>query len=134
MLKRRSRLAICLISILTATGAFAQDVSLKEKFVTELQNAVRANDAAWIAAHMRYPVRHYGKRALLIRDKSWLVKNYKSVIGAKLRTAVLAQIPDNVFENWQGLMVGEGSFNIWVRNIGDGLNERYEIVAINVSE
>jgi hypothetical protein len=62
------------------------------------------------------------------------VKNYKSVIGAKLRTAVLAQDPGNVFENCQGLMVGEGDHNIWVRNAGDGLHEHYEIITINDSE
>ena len=62
------------------------------------------------------------------------MKNYKSVIGAKLRTSVLAQDPGNVFENWQGLMVGEGDHNIWVRNAGDGLHEHYDIITINDSE
>jgi len=52
-------------------------------------------------------------------------------IGKKLRTAALAQDPENVFENWQGMMVGEGNYNIWVRNVGDGLSERYELITIN---
>jgi hypothetical protein len=47
---------------------------------------------------------------------------------------VLAQDPENVFENWQGLMVGDGSYSIWVHNEGDGLDERYFIVTINDKE
>jgi hypothetical protein len=127
-------LRVALVFLAASTAAVAQDIPLKQKFVVQLQDALRANDKNWLAGHMRYPVRHFGKRATLIRNKSWFVKNYRSVIGAKLRAAVLAQDPGNVFENWQGLMVGEGRFNIWVRNSGDGANERYEIVTINDAE
>jgi hypothetical protein len=48
---------------------------------------------------------------------------------------VLAQDPENVFENWQGMMVGEGNHNIWVRDAGSsGLNQHYELIAINDAE
>jgi hypothetical protein len=83
---------------------------------------------------MRYPVRYFGKRTFTIPGKSWFATNHRAVIGPKLRAAVLAQDPENVFENWQGLMVGEGTFNIWVRNTADGPHERYEIVTINDAE
>lgn len=136
LLKLRPGLASCLVLIALATGATAaaQEIPLKQQFVADLQNALRANDKNWLAGHMRYPVRYYGMRTMLIRNKAWLVQNYKSVIGARLRTAVLAQDPGNVFDNWQGLMVGEGNHNIWVRNAGDGLHEHYEIITINDSE
>jgi len=136
LLKSRPGLAMGLALIALATGApaAAQEIPLKQQFVADLQNALRANDKNWLAGHMRYPVRYYGQRTMLIRNKAWLVKNYASVIGAKLRAAVLAQDPGNVFENWQGLMVGEGRFNIWLRNAGDGLDEHYEIITINDSE
>lgn len=136
LLKSRPGLASCLVLIAIATGApaAAQEIPLKQQFVADLQNALRANDKNWLAGHMRYPVRYYGKRTMLIRNKAWLANNYKSVIGAKLCTAVLAQDPGNVFENWQGLMVGEGNHNIWVRNTGDGSHEHYEIITINDPE
>lgn len=136
LLKSRLGLAMGLALTALATGApaVAQEIPRKQQFVADLQNALRANDKNWLAGHMRYSVRYYGKRTVLIRSKSWFVKNYKSVIGAKLRLAVLAQDPGNVFENWQGLMVGEGNFNIWVRNTGDGSTEHYEIITINDSE
>jgi hypothetical protein len=136
MLKSRPGLAIylALIAIAASASAGAQEIPRKQQFLADLQNAVRTNDKNWLAGHMRYPVRYYGQRTILIRNKSWLVENYASVIGAKLRAAVLAQDPGNVFENWQGLMVGEGRFNIWVRNAGGGLDEHYEIITINDSE
>lgn len=136
LLKLRPGLAMCLALIVLApsAAASAQEIPRKQQFVADLQNALRANDKNWLAGHMRYPVRYHGRRALLIRNKSWLVNNYKSVIGAKLRMAVLAQDPGDVFENWQGLMVGAGSFNIWVRKAGDGSDEHYEIITINDSE
>ena len=131
----RQRLTMCIALASLATGpACAQDVPLKQTFVTQLQNAVRTNDSTWLAARLRYPVRYYGHRTMVIRSKTWFIKNYASVIGAKLRAAVLAQDPGNVFENWQGLMVGEGSFNIWIRNTGEDTHERYEIITINDSE
>jgi hypothetical protein len=48
-----------------------------------------------------------------------------------LQLAVLAQDQENVFENWQELMVGDGSYNIWIRNEGGDLNENYQIITNN---
>jgi hypothetical protein len=52
-------------------------------------------------------------------------------VSDRLRSAVLTQDPERVFENWQGLMVGDGSHNIWLRESGEGAGARYEIVTIN---
>ena len=111
--------------------AAESDVPLKQAFVTQLQQAVRTNDKVWLAEHASYPLKSFGSRQPSIRNKQSFIKSYASLIGTKLRAAVLAQDPANVFENWQGLMIGGGSYNIWIRNAGDGTNERYQIVTIN---
>jgi hypothetical protein len=111
--------------------AAAQDVPPKLAFVRDVQQALRANDKAWLAGAMRYPVRYFGRRTMLIRNRSWFVAHYSSIFDAELRAAVLAQDPNNVFENWQGMMVGEGSRNIWIQQSGDGAAARYRIVTIN---
>jgi hypothetical protein len=126
--------ALVAILVLAAAGrAAAEDSDLPQKqiFVTRLQQAVRANDKAWLAEHTRYPLRSFGSRQPSIRDKPSFIKNYSSLISPRVRAAVLAQDPANVFENWQGLMIGEGSYNVWIRSAGDGLDERYQIIAIN---
>ena len=106
----------------------------KSALVAELQQAVRADDKAWLAAHLHYPVRYYGRKNELIRSKAWFDKHYAMVIGRELKAAVLAQDPEDFFENWQGIMVGEGSRNIWLRNFGADTEPKYEIVTINNSD
>lgn len=103
----------------------------RQAFIAELQRAVRGHDVAWLSAHLRYPLRYHTACKSLIRTKSWFVKNYPSIFDAKLRAAVLAQTPDRVFENWQGIMVGEGSRNIWIRDVANGPPPRYQIITIN---
>ena len=128
---------LALLSIAAGQAGAAEaepDVPLKQAFVSELQKAVRTNDKNWLAGHIRYPLRYYGRQTTLIRTKSFFVRNYSSLVVPKLRVAVLAQNPARVFENWQGMMVGDGSYNIWIRNSGDGLHERYQIITINASE
>jgi hypothetical protein len=110
----------------------ADDMPVKEAFVMALQQAVRTGDKSWLADHARYPLRYNGRSNISIRDKASFVKNYPTIIGRKLRAAVLAQDPENVFENWQGMMVGGGNHNIWVRDAGSsGLDQHYELIAIN---
>jgi hypothetical protein len=72
LLKSRPGLAMGLALIALATGApaAAQEIPLKQQFVADLQNALRANDKNWLAGHMRYPVRYYGQRAMQIRNKA----------------------------------------------------------------
>jgi hypothetical protein len=115
--------------------SFAAEADLPEKqtIVLQLQQAVRADDKAWLAAHTRYPLSYFGRGNRVIGGKAAFIRNYALLFGAKLRAAILAQDPATVFENWQGLMVGEGRYNVWVRDTSDGGASRYQIVAINGS-
>jgi hypothetical protein len=129
-------LTFCLTLIsfgLKDSFAAEADVPEKQVIVMQLQQAVRANDKAWLAAHTRYPLSYFGRGKRVIRSKASFIRNYALLFGAKLRAAILAQDPANVFENWQGLMVGEGRYNIWVRDTADGELARYRIVTINGS-
>lgn len=113
---------------------FAADTAPPEKSATvrQFQQALRASDKAWLAAHTRYPFNYFGQRKLVIRDRAGFLRNYTSLFGAKLRAAILAQDPERVFENAQGLMIGEGRYNVWIRDASDGDGaSRYQIVAIN---
>ena len=60
-----------------------------------------------------------------------LSSNHALLFGAKLRAAMLAQDPESVFENAQGLMIGEGRYNVWIRDTCDGDAVRYQMTAIN---
>ena len=70
----------------------------------------------------------------VIRNRGEFLRNYGSVVSDRLRTAILMQDSDRVFENWQGMMVGAGTHNMWLRESGEGEAARYEIVTINDSD
>ena len=120
---------------LASTKGFAQDqVPPKQAFVRDLQLALRKDDRSWIADHMSYPVRYHGRMASVIRDRNDFVRSYSRLISDRLRGAILAQKPDDVFENWQGLMIGDGTHNMWARDTAPGDATHYEIVTINDSD
>ncbi len=82
-------------------------------------------------------MRYYGKTFRMIRSKEWFLKHYETVIGPELRANILAQDPEDYLKNYQGLMVGEGSRNIWLEDFGDpgaGIPSNYEIITINNSD
>jgi hypothetical protein len=110
-------------------AALEQDVPANQKFVIKLQQAVRADDRTWLADHMRYPVRYYGRKDRVVRDRAAFISRYRSIFSARLKAGVLAQNPNDLFENWQGTMIGGG--RIWIRDFGDDLRARYQIITIN---
>jgi hypothetical protein len=126
---------VCIATVLilqVMSSSRADDMPIKETFVITLQHAIRTGDKAWLADHTRYPLRYNGRSNISVRNRASFVKNYPTIIGEKLRVAVLAQDPQNVFENWQGIMVGQGNYNIWVRDAGsNGLDQYYELITIN---
>lgn len=48
-----------------------------------------------------------------------------------MKSAILAQDPEDYLKNYQGLMVGSGGRNIWFRDFGEDNIVQYEIVTIN---
>ena len=69
----------------------------------------------------------------MIRNRDDFLRGYGNFVSDRLRRAILIQDPDRVFESWQGMMVGDGSHNMWLRESGEGDAARYEIVTINDS-
>jgi len=106
--------------------------------IKAMQAAVRADDKDWFVKHLHYPVRYYGKTLHMIRSKDWFLKHYATIIGPKLKEEILAQDPERYLKNYQGLMVGEGSHNIWLEEFGDpgspDIGTNYQIITINNSD
>ena len=124
-------LAALTVAVGIAGDARAEDRSPEQTIVMQVQQAVRAGDKTWLADRARYPLNYFGGGKRVIRSKAAFLKQYRSLVGAKLRTAVLAQDPADVFRNSQGLMIGDGYYNIWVRDSGDGTVVNYQIITIN---
>jgi len=125
---------------LGAPGRAADDTFLipETDLIKAMQAAVRADDKDWFVKHLHYPVRYYGKTLHMIRSKDWFLKHYATIIGPKLKEEILAQDPEHYLKNYQGLMVGEGSHNIWLEAFGDpgspDIGTNYQIITINNSD
>jgi hypothetical protein len=133
---KRARLGVLVGAVLlvaTRAALAEEDLPRKLAFVAELQKAVGADDKEWLA-HLHFPVHYYGARTTLLRSKAQFLQRYATVIGPELKAAVLGQDINSVFENWQGLMIVEGSRNVWVRDFGADLEPKYEIITINDSK
>jgi hypothetical protein len=137
----RSLTAAILVCILLGAGtarAEEQDIRIPEtETILAMQAAVRADDRQWFAEHLHLPVRYYGKSKQTIRSKDWFLQHYTTIIGPELKASILAQDPESYLKNYQGLMVGEGSRNVWLEDFGDpgaGIPPRYEIITINNSD
>jgi hypothetical protein len=134
---------VAALALLLATAgslAVAEDDGIvipETEIIETLQAAIRADDKAWFAAHLHFPVRYFGKTKHIIRSKDWFLEHYDTIIGPELKANILAQDPEKYLKNYQGLMVGDGGRNIWFAEFGDpgaGIPSRYEIITINNSD
>ena len=140
-MRQLETIALALAHVTGGTASTAAgDATLlipETEIIKALQSAVRADDKQWFAEHLHLPVRYYGKTFRMIRSKEWFLKHYATILGPELKAAILAQDPESYLKNYQGLMVGEGSRNIWFADFGDpgaGTPSHYEIITINNSD
>jgi hypothetical protein len=133
-------LGCLLIGLIGAVIAKAENADIRipeTEIILAMQAALRADDKQWFAEHLHLPVRYYGKTFRMIRSKEWFLQHYATILGPELKASILAQDPESYLKNYQGLMVGEGSRNIWFADFGDpgaGTPSDYEIITINNSD
>jgi hypothetical protein len=136
----RALVIVSLAFVLVAATARAGDDDIKipeSEIILAMQAAVRADDKQWFADHLHLPVRYYGDTKQTISSKEWFLKHYATIIGPELKQAILAQDPKTYLKNYQGLMVGEGSRNVWLDDFGDpgaDVPSNYQIITINNSK
>ena len=81
--------ALFLLIAIRADAAHAEPTSNpKSALVAELQAAIRTDDKAWLAGHLHFPVRYYGRKDELIRSKAWFNRHYAMVIGPELLSLI----------------------------------------------
>ncbi len=125
---KAARVLTGLFSCLPATAASAGP---REAFLAHLQLAIRQNDMAWLGAHLDYPVTIRGRYRIVLKDRDAFSKFTPMSIGPKLRADILAEKPEDLSYNWQGMMIGSGQHNIWVRDASpDPSRPDYRIFAM----
>ena len=104
------------------------DVAQKSRaFLSELQNAVKAEDKAKVAAMISYPLLVIrGSRKAHIKTKAEFLGQYAAIFDAHVRQAIAQQSAKCLFGNYQGAMIGDGE--VWFREQQHGT---MKIVTVN---
>jgi len=98
-----------------AVAGFDDD-SVAVSFFRDLRLAVQHDDHAAVAAFIRFPLLVNDRAGHTeVRDAQAFLAQYATIMTPNVRNAVLAQSPDSLFANWQGVMIGRGQ--IWFRPI-----------------
>jgi hypothetical protein len=103
-------------SIQTPSSQFSaagiDDPKMVDMFLSDLQQAVAADDAAKVAELARYPVDVVvGKKRRRLRTRDEMQKLYPDVFTPCLKKIVAAARPEDLFASYQGVMIGGGA--IW---------------------
>ena len=103
-------------------------------FLTQLQNAVRANDREAVIKLVKLPLRVNFNRAHFYRDAKSVRANYDRIFTPKVRKVILAQRFDQLFGRDQGVMIGGGEvwFDHLCMNMTCSPRGPVRIIAINI--
>ncbi|MFD1461358.1 hypothetical protein ACFQ5D_07880 [Paenibacillus farraposensis] len=83
-----------------------------------LQKAVADNDKEKVANYILYPLRvNDSEKSLTIPNKKDFMAKYDQIFTDAIREALVNQKTDDLFVNYQGVMVGSGE--LWLRRAAD---------------
>ena len=101
-----------------------------------LQAAVAADDAEAVSRLVAYPLTVNGRSHRRIRDRRAFLAAYQDLFDAKLRSIVRRQRFEDLFVNWQGVMLGDGE--LWIGGICERVkkthvcsNPRIGVITVN---
>ncbi|MBX7198747.1 MAG: hypothetical protein K1X51_05175 [Rhodospirillaceae bacterium] len=105
-----------------------QFASEARAFFATLRSIVADDDKEAFALLVRYPVAVSGtSEPKTISNSADLLKRYPAIVTPELKHAVIAQEPQCLFANYQGVMVGNGE--IWFEKENGG---KFGIITLNV--
>ena|SRR5258708_3931651 len=139
-MKTRIRSSACLVAILVLSSlALAQkvnkyevagidDAAAVEKFFHNLQEAMARGDRVRIASMVSYPITvMIAGRKVRLRNRAEFLRRYNVAINLRVKHAVAGQNVENLFVNYQGVMIGDGE--IWFNQ--PSRSKLIKIIAIN---
>jgi len=104
-------------------------------FFELIRSSILSTNIESLSQAISYPILvRTGSRELKLRSKKDLKEQAAFIFSARLKAVVQKQSPDELFKNWQGVMVGDGE--IWFSPVGEGSGSEhrwvYRILALNL--
>lgn len=104
-----------------------------ENFLNEIQGYIVSSNRDKLAEQIVYPInaKVYGE-VTKIQNKDDFVKNYDQIFYPEFKQVVSSAFTKYLFANSQGIMFGDGMYNIWINEvIPTGSKPKLMIFAIN---
>lgn len=102
-------------------------------FMLQVKNAILKGDKNWIANHTKYPIKVKLSQIKLdiIKTKQQLIENFDQIFSPEYKEKLTPLRTYNLFNNYQGVMLGNGQ--IWMNNTPKSTdnNPEYQIITIN---
>lgn len=122
-------------SAVTADDVGPDGLNSKELtvFLKALQSAVKTGKPADVAHYVSFPLRvNYNNGGHRNVTKAQFARAYNKIFTSKIKAALMAQQPAELFRSWRGAMVGDGE--LWFSGIcaKQGCT-KYEILVIAVN-
>ena len=104
-----------------------------EEFVSDVKKSVLMGDKIWLANYLFYPlkVRISEKLTLNLKNKNQFLLQYDKIFTADFKAVLGKTFSQNHFNNYQGVMIGDGE--IWINNTLNASEAKpiFQIIAIN---
>lgn len=104
-----------------------------EAFVLALKGALIKNDKSWLGDRIFYPlkVRVSDKSTIVVKNKGQFILMYDKIFTVPLKEKMSMSYSCNLFNNYQGVMIGDGQ--LWINNAlsGTEIKPNFQIMAIN---
>jgi len=102
-----------------------------ESFVAKLKTAVSAGDIAGFASMVHYPISFsYQNKRLEVGSKEEFLKKVPS-IPSSFKSAIKDSFGKFMFNNYQGVLFGSGTHNVWINAVDKKGQKVIEITGIN---
>jgi len=113
----------------TVEDAYGPEIASQAKaFFAKIDDAIKNDDKQAFASLIHYPLHVFSSTGdQKIKTAAELMQRYPAIITFAAKQEVLAQSPDCLFANGQGMMVGNGT--IWFAQQN---NAQMKIITINV--
>lgn len=104
-----------------------------EQFVSDVKKAVFKGDKIWLAANLFYPLKVSisEKLTLNLKNKNQFLLQYDKIFTAAFKSAIGKTFSHNHFNNYQGVMIGDGE--IWINNALNATEAKpmFQIITLN---
>lgn len=99
-----------------------------ESFASEVLHIVDAEDWEALSTLVNYPITIKGSEDMELQNEKELVEYGAKLITPELKRSLESTPAKLMFSNYNGIMLGDGYYNIWFSQMEDGT---YKIIGIN---